>query len=353
MQIERLIIKNFRNIESLNISFDRRMNVISGENAQGKTNIIEALWLFCGAKSFRGAKDSSFVRFGEKKGTNEITFISQGIKHTAKMLFSDKREAVLDENNIKSTSELAGILNAVVFSPLDIFLVSGGPDKRRHFLDVSIGQLYPNYVEILRTYSRAVMQRNKIIKEYKYDPSVSIMLDVFESEIAENGKKIISYRKDFLKKITTYLPEIFFGLSSGEEISTVYVANTDGSMLTETLKMKRKEDSFLGFTSAGPHRDDIKFLINGVSARNYGSQGQKRSIAIALKLSSLNVINEISGEYPVCLLDDVMSELDKSRQEYILNSVKDWQTFITCCDPSNVEKLSGGKVFVIRNGGVV
>lgn len=353
MLIQNIQIKNFRNIKSADISFDEKMNVISGENAQGKTNIIEALWLFCGAKSFRGAKDASFIKFGEKEAKTEINFISGGIEHNAQMIFGEKRNAVLDENNLKSTSELAGSLKAVVFSPLDIMLINGGPDKRRRFLDVSIGQLYPKYIFLLRKYNRALLQRNKIIKDYKYDPTVSVMLDVFEEELADSGSKIIEYRKRFIEKINSYLPKIFSGISSGrEEISSLYVANEEGNMLAVRLKEERKENSFSGFTSTGPHRDDIDFLINGISAKNYGSQGQKRSVAISLKLSVLNVIYELSGEYPVCLLDDVMSELDENRQKYILNSVKEWQTFITCCDPSNVERLSGGKVFSVKNGGV-
>ncbi len=354
MQIRSIKIKNFRNIENTDICFDEKMNVISGENAQGKTNIIEALWLFCGAKSFRGAKDSSFVKFGEQKGITEIEFVSGGITHNARMIFEEKRKALLDGNNLKTTGDLAGVLSEVVFSPTDISLVSGGPDKRRRFLDTTIGQLYPKYIELLRAYMRAVMQRNSIIKEYKYDPSVSIMLDVFEREIAENGGRIIEYRKKFIDSLNNYLPEIFSGLSGGKEkISSLYVANVDSIVLLKKLKEARKEDSILGFTSVGPHRDDIEFLINGVSAKNYGSQGQKRSVAIALKLSALSVIYEISGEYPVCLLDDVMSELDENRQKYILNHVREWQTFITCCDPSNAQRLSGGKVFTVKNGGVI
>lgn len=354
MLIKDLKIKNFRNIEDASFTFNEKMNVISGENAQGKTNIIESIWLFCGAKSFRNAKDSSFVKFGKQKAKTEITFISGGIEHTAKMEFDNERKATLDDKNLKSTSLLAGTLNAVVFSPADLSIVKDGPDKRRRFLDVSIGQIFPNYIDVLRSYTRAVMQRNKIIKDYKYDPTVSVMLDVFESEIADKGKKIIEYREKFLNILGIYLPEIFSGLSSGrEEIKAVYVAKTEGSILKEELKNARREDSFSGTTSNGPHRDDVELLINGINARNYASQGQMRSVAIALKLSTLSAIKEKTGEYPVCLLDDVMSELDELRQNYILNHVKEWQTFITCCDPSNVERLTGGKVFNIKNGGVL
>ena len=353
MLVKKLTLKNFRNIESAELIFDEKMNVISGENAQGKTNILESIWLFCGAKSFRQAKDNSFIKFGEQQSKTAIEFISGGITNTAEMKFTDKREASLNGKTLKNPGELAGNFNAVVFSPSDLSLVQEGPEKRRRFLDVSIGQLYPNYIDILRAYGRAVSQRNRVIKEYKYDPTVAIMLDIFEAEIVAGGKKIIEYRKKFLGEINKYLPDIFSGLSGGREsIKALYVAKTESILLADELKKSRRDDSVSGVTSAGPHRDDIELLINGVSARAYGSQGQKRSVAIALKLSTLNVIKDISGEYPVCLLDDVMSELDEARQNYILNHIRGWQTFITCCDPSNVTRLSKGKVFNIENGGV-
>lgn len=353
MKAEKLKLENFRNIKSAEFDFDENMNVISGENAQGKTNIIESIWLFCGAKSFRAQKDSSFIKFGEESAKTKFEFISGGIRHTAEMRFGESRTASLDGKKLKNPSELAGTFSAVAFSPSDLSLVTDGPGKRRKFLDVSIGQLYPNYIDILRDYGRAVMQRNKIIKDYKYDPSISIMLDVFENEIADKGAKIINYRKKFLSRLNNYVPEIFSGLSGGrEEISSLYVAKTEPMIIGDQLKKSRRDDSFLGSTSAGPHRDDVEFMINGISARGFASQGQTRSVAIALKLASLNVINEVAGEYPVCLLDDVMSELDETRQNYILNHVRDWQTFITCCDPSNVTRLIGGRVFNIKNGGV-
>lgn len=354
MQVKRLKLHNFRNIENSEFLFDEKINVISGENAQGKTNILESIWLFCGAKSFRYSKDAVFVKLGEKEGFSEIDFISGGTERNCVMKFGETRTAVLDGKPLKSPSALAGVFGAVVFSPADLSLISGGPEKRRRFIDLSIGQLYPNYVDILRSYSRAVMQRNRIIKEYKYDPSVSIMLDVFESEIAEKGIKITEYRKSFLERLNRFVPSVFYGLSGGrEEIMALYVAKTDAIMLAEELKKARKEDSLAGVTSAGPHRDDIDFLINGISARLYGSQGQKRSVAITLKLAGLNVANEISGEYPVCLLDDVLSELDGERQNYILNHVKEWQTFITCCDPQSVTRLLGGRVFNVKDGRVI
>lgn len=354
MLVNEISFKNFRNIEEIKISPNGGMNVICGENAQGKTNIIEAIWLFTGAKSFRGARDISFIKFGEKQAKTNINFISAGIKNTAQMIFSEKRTAYLNEKKLNNPSRLAGNFNAVVFSPSDLSLVESGPDKRRKFLDVSIGQIYPNYIEILRSYVRAVQQRNQIIKDYRYDSSLSVMLDVFETEIAEMGSKIIKYRKNFLETINKYVPEIYNGLSGGrEEIMSVYVANQDGIMLKEELEKARKQDMYSGITSVGPHRDDIEFKINGISARAYGSQGQKRSVALSLKLGSAEIIKEISGEYPVCLLDDVMSELDVIRQNYILNHIRDWQSFITCCDPSNVERLKDGNIIEIKGGAVI
>ncbi len=354
MLVKELNLSNYRNISSLYINADYGMNVICGENAQGKTNIIEAIWLFTGAKSFRTSKESNFIKIGESSAKNKMSFFSSGVETQVQMIFGEKRTAYINEKKLNNPSALAGNFNAVVFSPTDLTLVSGGPDKRRRFLDISIGQLYPNYIEILRSYTRAVMQRNQIIKDYKYDGSLSVMLDVFEKEIADCGEKIVKYRKNFLEIIGKYVPEIYYGLSGGKEkIEAVYVANNEGTMLLEKLKNSRKNDMYSGVTSVGPHRDDIEFKINNIDVRNYGSQGQKRSVALSLKLAGAEVINEISGEYPVCLLDDVMSELDVTRQNYILNHIRDWQSFITCCDPSNVQRLRDGKIIEIRDGAVV
>lgn len=355
MRVERLILKNFRNIESLELLPYGEMNVICGENAQGKTNIIEALWLFSGAKSFRSSKDSSFIKFGENKALAEVEFIFGGVKNDAQMEFNEKRTACLCGKKLSNPSKLAGIFNAVVFSPYDLSLVKDGPAARRKFADTAIGQLYPNYIELLRNYIRAVSQRNKIIKDYKYDGSLCVMLDVFEEEMAQNGAKIIEYRKRYLRLLSRFLPEIYSGLSLGKEnIEANYISSFGKEKNAESIKKllenSRKNDSFTGVTSLGPHRDDIEFKINGVSVRSYGSQGQKRSCALSLKLGQGEIINEISGEYPIFLLDDVMSELDPTRQNYILNHIKGRQSFITCCDPNNTAGLKKGKIFSVCGG---
>lgn len=353
MKVKNLKIQNFRNIKDIFLEFDPQINIICGENAQGKTNIIETLWLFSGAKSFRNAKDSEYINFKEKQAKICVEFDFLGVQNTAHIIFNEKKTAFFNEKKLQNTSNLAGKYNAIVFSPFDLTLVTDGPDKRRRFIDTAIGQLYPNYIEILKNYSRAVMQRNKIIKDYRFDKTISIMLDVFEKEIVDMGNKIINYRKKYLGFLNKYVSNIYDGISSGKEKIEIFYVSKNDVLDLETLKNSREIDMFTSTTSIGPHRDDICFKINGINARNFGSQGQKRSVAISLKLAGAEVIKEISGEYPICLLDDVMSELDEKRQNYILNHIKNCQSFITCCDISNIKNLKEGKVIIIKNGGVV
>lgn len=353
MKVKNLKIKNFRNISNLELDFDDEINVICGENAQGKTNIIEALWLFSGAKSFRNTKNTEFIKFKEKNAKIDVLYNIFGVENSASIIFEDKKTAILNNNKLKNTSSLAGKYNAIVFSPSDLYLVTDGPEGRRRFLDIAIGQLYPNYIEILRNYSRAIMQRNKIIKDYRYDKTLSVMLDVFEFEIAETGNKIIKYRQKYISILNKYVSNIYSGISCGKEKIEIFYEKKNEFLNKEILKNAREKDMFTTTTSVGPHRDDILFKINGIDARDFGSQGQKRSVALSLKLAGAEVIKEISGEYPICLLDDVMSELDEGRQNYILNHIRNWQSFITCCDTSNIKNLKKGKIIKIKNGEVI
>ncbi len=351
MRVLNFACRNFRNIEEIVIDSFDEMNVICGENAQGKTNLLEGIWLFTGMKSFRGSKDSAFLKFGCEKAVLRMNFTADGIENDAELTIKEHRTAVFNDNKLKSASSLAGKFNAIVFSPNDLGLIKDGPATRRRFLDIAIGQLYPSYIGILKSYLRAVTQRGSIIKDYRYDATLSVMLDVFESEIASSGKKITALRKKYIDKLGEFLPDVYGGLSAGKEkLETEYISVCEADRLEEALKEARKNDIYTGATSVGPHRDDLEFKINGVSARAFGSQGQKRSVALAVKLSEAEVIHKITGEYPVFLLDDVMSELDPERQNYILNHIKGIQSFITCCDPSNVARLKNGKIIEIRNG---
>ncbi|MBQ4130964.1 MAG: DNA replication/repair protein RecF [Clostridia bacterium] len=352
MIVLNLECKNFRNLSNVHIFPCEKMNVICGENAQGKTNLIEAIWLFTGAKSFRGAKDSEFLKFYQQKAVCNLEFKSKGINIKASLNFENKKTAFLNDKKLKSTSALAGNFNAIVFSPVDLNIVSEGPKLRRKFIDAAICQIYPSYISVLKQYIRAVTQRNQIIKDFKYDSTVSVMLDAFENEIATIGTKIIDMRKRYLELLQEFLPSLYDGISNGKEkLEISYISSCDEE-LEKSLKNTRKEDMFSGVTSIGPHRDDIDFKINGISARSFGSQGQKRSVALAVKLAEAEVINKKTGEYPVILLDDVMSELDKSRQNFVLNHTKEMQTFLSCCDYSNIENLKDGKIFNVKGGEV-
>ena len=354
MRILSLKIQNFRNINDIEIEPSEEMNVIYGENAQGKTNLIEAIWLLTGAKSFRGAKDEELKKFGSEKTNIKASFKAEEIEKNAQIEIIDRRKAFLNEKPLKTPSRLAGSFNAIVFSPSDLRLLSDGPKIRRKFLDTAICQLYPSYIEILREYTRAVTQRNKIIKDFKFNSSSADMLQAFEDEISLKGEKIIKYRLRYIEILKEFIPQIYFGISDGKEILSIeYISSFKGKSLREELINSRKNDIFSGKTSVGPHRDDLEFKINGINAKNFGSQGQKRSVALTLKLAEANILKKNTGESPVCLLDDIMSELDPARQNFILNHIKGMQTFLSCCDPQSVKNLKEGKKFKISKGEVL
>ena len=350
MQVLRLLGENFRNLSAFEFEPCGEINLIRGENAQGKTNLVEAIWLFTGTKSFRGSKEKEMVAFGKEKALLKLDFISEGIKREAEINLENKRTAFLDGKRLKSPSELVGKFCAVVFSPTDLRLVKEGPTERRRFLDLAIAQLYPSYVNILRQYTKAVAQRNSIIKNYEEIEGGQELLAVFEAEICSFGAKIEKYRKNYCLLLKENIKTIFGGISSNrEELEIKYLAS-GGEELAQKLILSREKDKYSGSTSVGPHRDDIEILINGKSARNFGSQGQQRSVALALKLTEADILTKKTGERPVAILDDVMSELDPLRQNYILNHIKNWQVFITCCEPKTAENLNAGKVFTVENG---
>ncbi len=351
MIIKNVEIRNFRNIESLSFCPDERMNVFYGPNAQGKTNLLEALWLFTGAKSFRGAKDSEFIKFGCEEAYVKVEFLKDGALCDSEMKIAERRRAFLNGNALSSPGAMAGNFCSIVFSPQDISLIKDGPAVRRRFLDTAIFQIYPKYIEVMRKYTRAVGQRNAAIKDLYYHADLASLIDVFDGEIIDCGIKIIEYRKKYIDLLKGIVPKIYSGISENKEFLDIsYNLNCSSELLAERLKAARAEDMRTGVTSVGPHRDDIEFKINDISARLYGSQGQKRSAALSLKLAEAEILNLKTGSRAVALLDDVMSELDPARQDYVLNHIRDWQVFITCCDPSNTKNLSAGRIFKIENG---
>ncbi len=356
MIINKITVKNFRNIEYAEILPHESMNIIFGQNAQGKTNIIEAIWMFTGMKSFRGAKQEELIKINCPFAEIKIDFFENGRNQTARIKYGEKTEVYLNEVKKRSATELIGNLTAVIFSPADLELVTAGPSVRRKFIDSAVCQIYPGYSDVLKNYIKALKQRNQILKDLRFHAELEDLIEIYEGELAEYGAKIIKYRKRYLELAKSSIENIYAGLSGGKESLEAEYVSSAGETKEEflvLLKKLRYEDSLNFATSVGPHRDNIEILINGLPARNYGSQGQKRSAALTLKLAEAEVLKVKAGKQPVALLDDVMSELDTSRQEYILNHIKGWQVFITCCDPSNIKNLPADLIFEINGGKLI
>lgn len=363
MNVQHLSVKNFRNIENIEISPSDEINIIYGENAQGKTNLLESIWLFTGCRSFRSAKDKDLISFGSKKSLLSMDFFAEDRDQYAEIEIGDKRSFVLNGVKMKSASKMMGNFLAVVFSPVHLSLVKDGPYERRRFLDIAISQLKPNYALTLAQYNKALSQRNILLKDIQLHSELYDTLDIWEDRIAFFASEIVRQRIGYINKLGEYTEEIYDGLSSSrEKLEIAYsqstvIAGNNKQELYENIKnqlyQSRKNDLITGFTSVGPHRDDLSIKIDSLSARSYGSQGQQRSAALALKLGEAAVIKGFSEQQPVALLDDVMSELDTGRQNYILNHIKNWQVFITCCDPSTVKNLKAGSAFEVSCGKVV
>lgn len=362
MKINSINIENFRNIEKLDLDFDD-VNIIYGQNAQGKTNLIEAIYLFTGSKSFRGVKDRELIRFGCDFSKLKIDFESENRNQNAEIRIDGKRTAYLNGIKKKSPSALGEELKAVIFSPVHLSMVKDGPSERRRFIDNALCQLKYNYRNVLKEYNRALSQRNMLLKDISKNSSLADMLYIWDKNLAATGAKIIYQRNKYVEALLPFAKEVFDGLSGGrEEIDLVLKGPFDyrdlslkeiENKLLITFEKSRGSDFMNRITTAGPHRDDMEILINSKSARTYGSQGQQRSCVLALKLAEASLLKEMTQNEPLALLDDVMSELDITRQDYILNHIKNWQVFITCCDADTVLRLKKGKTFHIENGGIV
>ncbi len=362
MEVNSIELSNFRNISSLFLDADKGVNVIYGENAQGKTNILEAIWLMTGLKSFRGSKDSEFIKFNEEISKIKLNFSDNLRKKETQLIYADKKKNILHNGvQLKTSGELVGSFYAVIFSPDHLSLIKNGPSERRRFLDTAICQLKPSYASALAHYRRALLQRNSLLKDLYLNSELYDMLEQWDIQLSKYSAIVISERLKYIKLLSSFSKEIYGGISEKkEEISIKYSLSdkiNENTTLEEiynnqlrALKENIKEDLYFKSTSIGPHRDDIEILINNVSARIYGSQGQQRSCALALKLGEAEIVKKITGETPVALLDDVMSELDEKRQDYILNRINDRQVFLTCCDPSQVLRMCSGKSFLIKGG---
>ncbi len=361
MQVTRLTFEKFRNLQDGEFVPCNGVNVITGENAQGKTNLLEAIWLFTGGKSFRQAKDKEMVAFDGEESRLALTFTAGGREQTAAIDIKQRRVARLNEIPQSSAAKLAGVLCGVVFSPAHLSLIKGGPVERRRLMDAAYCQLRPAYVKALSDYSHVLAQRNALCKAGSVGPGADELFDLWDKQLAQTGCLLIHARQLYLRRMTPEARRIYAGLSGNKEdfdlqyVSTVPLSQGQtaaeiAAAFYQELRIRRKDDLAAGFTTVGPHRDDLEVLIDGRSARQFGSQGQQRSAVLAMKLGEATLLEEVTGEKPIALLDDVMSELDLSRQDYILNHIRDWQVFITCCDSTAILQLVNGQEFTMKQG---
>ena len=357
MNIRSIELKNFRNYENLEISFDEGTNILFGDNAQGKTNILEAAYMSGTTKSHKGSRDREMIRFGEEEAHLKTVVVRGGREYQIDMHLKKNRAKgiAIDKIPIKKASELFGILNIVFFSPEDLNIIKNGPVERRRFLDSELCQLDRIYLADLTNYNKILAQRNKLLKDMIYRPSLSDTLPVWDMQLIETGKKIIRRRKQFVDELREIVSDIHYRISGGkEELFLKYEPNIDDIFFEDELSRAKEKDKKLCQTSVGPHRDDLLFSIGDVDIRKYGSQGQQRTSALSLKLSEIELVRKSISDTPVLLLDDVLSELDSSRQNYLLNNISDTQTIITCTglDEFVNSKFRMDKIFKIVEGTV-
>lgn len=331
MNIESLELSNYRNYKNLYMDYSPKTNLLFGNNAQGKTNILEAIYICAAGRSHRGSKDKEEIKFGEDEAHIKININKNNINYRIDIHLKKNRPKGIAINGIpiKKTSELLGIFNVIFFSPEDLSIIKNGPSERRRFLDMELCQLNSLYVHSLICYNKILIQRNKLLKDFNFIKESKETLDILDIQLIKYGKEIIRYREVFIDELKNIIKKISKDIS-GEYININYEKNIEIDKYEEKLKNKRNEELKLKMTLIGPHRDDISFSIDGVDIRKFGSQGQQRTAALSLKLSEIELVKEKVKDTPVLLLDDVLSELDKKRQSKLLEYIGDIQTVITC-----------------------
>ncbi|MBQ3292603.1 MAG: DNA replication/repair protein RecF [Mogibacterium sp.] len=387
MKIKSIILENYRNYKNLELIFDDSRNIIIGENAQGKTNLIEAIYLTAFAKSFRTNNTADLVMFGEQSGRVSTDIISEDIDKNINIIIrSDGKKMIKKDGKvIRKTTELLNNIVVIIFSPDDLRIIKDSPERRRAFINRELSQIRPGYYESFRKYNDALKQKNAILKGYfnlkkktftradnlslndisPYDNSRQYneeMLDVFDKQLADYGYEILRYRKEFVDMLSTEASEIMAKISGGKEKLVIeyktacdFITGTEGrEILYKQFYHNREKDIYNGYATLGPHRDDIEFYINGKDAKKYGSQGQQRTIALSLKFAEIRIAKQILDEAPILLLDDVLSELDLERQRFLISEIDDVQLFITSAELNDevIKDLRGGTLFRIEEGTV-
>lgn len=353
MLITNLKLKNFRNYDELNLEFNKNINILYGNNAQGKTNIIESIFLCAIGKSFRTNKDKELIKFEEKFSNIEISYQRSDRDGKVKIEISDKKNVYLNGIRTKKLSELLGKINVVLFTPDDINILKDGPKMRRRFLDIMISQLRPNYIYCLNMYAKILEQRNSYLKQIKFEQKNPEMLEIWNVKLTEYAEKIYNYRKEFIEKIKEKINNIHKKITNNDEnIRLEYISDFyDRESFYSTLKKNEKIDIMRGTTGKGIHKDDFIVYLNEKNVNIYGSQGQNRTVILSLKMSELQVIKDEINENPILLLDDFMSELDEERRNNFLNNIGDTQVFVTCTDKIAIDSLKNN-IFHVKKGSI-
>lgn len=355
MIIQSLELKDYRNYRSLSIEFNKNINILFGNNAQGKTNILEALYMCATTKSHKGSKDKEMIRFKQDEAHLRLYLQKKEISHKIDMhLKKNKTKGVaIDGISIKKSSELFGLLNIVFFSPEDLSIIKNGPSERRKFMDLELCQLDKIYFYNLSKYNKILVQRNNLLKQIKSNPSLIDTLDIWDEQLVNYGTNIIKKREEFIVLLNKIIYQIHQKLTGGlEKIKVEYDPSVKEKEFHKELSKKRELDLKNLYTYVGPHKDDISFYVNGIDIRKFGSQGQQRTAALSLKLAEIELVKKIINDTPILLLDDVLSELDKNRKNYLLDSINDVQTIITCTglDEFINGRIHVNKIFEVNNG---
>lgn len=358
MYVKNLKLNNFRNYDNLSIDFDKGINILYGDNGQGKTNILEAIYVCGTTKSHKGSKEKDIIKIDKEESHIKLLLDRRNIEHTIDMhLKRNKTKGVaINKIPIKRTSELFGIINIIFFSPEDLNLIKNGPAERRKFIDFELSQLDKVYLHDLTNYNKIVTQRNNLLKQISFNWKLLDTLSIWDNQLVKYGTSIIRRRENFINQLNEIVYDIHNKLSGGrEELIIKYEPNVEIDIFESQLKNVRERELKYQRTIVGPHRDDMLFLNGDIDLRKFGSQGQQRTCALSVKLAEIELVKKIINDKPVLLLDDVLSELDNKRKNHLLDSIEGIQTIITCTglDEFVNSKIKFDKIYKVFNGQVV
>lgn len=344
MYIDTLEVGNFRNYDFAKIDFHNKTNILCGDNAQGKTNILESIFVCGTTKSHKGCKDRELIRLGEEEAHIRMHLVKKNMSHRIDMhLKKSKGKGIaIDGIPIKRSGELLGLLNVIFFSPEDLRIIKNGPSERRRFVNMELCQLDAVYLHDLGEYNKVLAQRNKLLKQIYHQPSLKETLDLWDMQLVEYGSKLVRRRETFVEEIGEIVTKVNGKLTGGKEmIRMTYEPDVMVDDFEKKLADAREKDLKTCSTNVGPHRDDLCFVNGNIDLRRYGSQGQQRTCALSLKLAEIELVKDLVGDSPILLLDDVLSELDRKRQNYLLDSIHDIQAIITC---TGIEEFVGSRL---------